>query len=728
VLQRVRLGFLLLGALLAIPLCLLSVHTFRGLAKEREARHRAVASRVFDEAERALGDFLEQEERRAPMDYLAALAGGPSALSGMPEWSFVRGYFATGASGEVRALGSSTSPPPWEKAEALFSSSPALRQARTEEDFAAEADSTSPSPTSLAPTEQALRPQSLGVSPPESPATSPTPSSAPPVYLRRVAPKIQERALEAPPADTNALAEAKRKSEAESRDLSADSAPLDSYEVLEQLNLASSRQRKQSKLELGASEVLAPARQRTDVPRAAQELADSKSGEDERTVPSATAEEAAIAAQDASDRSEAVAGSADDSTGAEREAAGGREFLPLRANILRREDTDTSEAARYWATPGRAPFEVLRLDDDLILLYRYLEDPERGRVRMGFMLDLGLLGAWVDRQVVQESGLGDYLTLTFVADADALAPVLASQEFARSYAFTHRFEAPFDQLHAALAVTPLPEGAATYSIYAMAVMLVLVATAGLFAMYQRVATVIHFSERRSNFAASVSHELKTPLTSIRMYAEMLRDGMIPDAERRQEYLGVITAESERLTRLIQNVLEFSKLERRVERASLEVQSPEPAIRGAIKAIEPHARAMGFEIRLALEEPLPRVELDLDALEQILFNLIDNAIKYAASREPRSIELSARADDDFAFVCVRDHGPGVPAEQLQRIFEPFYRGEHELTRTTRGTGIGLALVRSLCERIRAQVTATNHPEGGLEVCVRLRRAVGPEAEA
>ena len=113
-----------------------------------------------------------------------------------------------------------------------------------------------------------------------------------------------------------------------------------------------------------------------------------------------------------------------------------------------------------------------------------------------------------------------------------------------------------------------------------------------------------------------------------------------------------------------------------------------------------------------------MRVDRDALTQILVNLVDNGIKFAVDSPRKRLVIGAVGFGDGVQLTVRDHGPGVPATQLTEVFEPFFRGERELTRRTRGTGIGLALVQGLCERMGAQLSARNHPEGGFEVTLTL----------
>jgi len=235
-----------------------------------------------------------------------------------------------------------------------------------------------------------------------------------------------------------------------------------------------------------------------------------------------------------------------------------------------------------------------------------------------------------------------------------------------------------------------------------------------------VAVAVAFAERRSDFVAAVSHELKTPLTAIRMYGEMLRDGIVPSDAKRQEYYRHITAESERLSRLINNVLEFARLEKGTRDVALTTGAVEPVVREAVELVRPHVEAEGFALRLESDGALPPVRFERDALLQVLFNLIDNAVKYTGDGAKR-IGLRLARDGDAVRIVVRDHGPGVPARHLAYVFEPFYRGEHELTRRSKGTGLGLALVRGLVERMGGRVRGRNDPDGGFEVTIALAGA-------
>ena len=138
-------------------------------------------------------------------------------------------------------------------------------------------------------------------------------------------------------------------------------------------------------------------------------------------------------------------------------------------------------------------------------------------------------------------------------------------------------------------------------------------------------------------------------------------------------------------------------------------------------LAPHAEREGFRLEVDVPEDLPPVRFDRDALLQVLFNLVDNALKYARDASDRTVRIEARAEQGGVRVAVRDSGPGVPESQLSRIFEPFYRSGDELTRTAQGAGIGLALVRELSERMGAALRGVNASGGGFEVSLLLRGA-------
>jgi signal transduction histidine kinase len=364
----------------------------------------------------------------------------------------------------------------------------------------------------------------------------------------------------------------------------------------------------------------------------------------------------------------------------------------------------------------RTPLIGRVIDAQHLLLSRTLVR-ENQTYRQGLLIQVEELGVWLREQGVGTDGLAAYASVSFATPFSTAPLPIADSAFV----YQHRFAEPFADLSARLALRPLPGvGSVTY-VYALCAAVLAASVLGLAALYRMVSVVVSFADRRSNFVAAVSHELKTPLTAIRMYGEMLRDGMVSSEAKRDEYYRHITVESERLSRLINNVLEFSRLEKGTRQVALVVGSVEPVVREVAELLRPHVEGEGFELHLDVDADLPAVRFERDALMQVLWNLVDNAVKYARDAPAKRITLRCRHDAGGVYVGVRDHGPGVPSRYLGKIFEPFYRGESELTRRSKGTGLGLALVHGLVERMGARVTGRNVPDGGFEVEIVFRRA-------
>lgn len=217
------------------------------------------------------------------------------------------------------------------------------------------------------------------------------------------------------------------------------------------------------------------------------------------------------------------------------------------------------------------------------------------------------------------------------------------------------------------------------------------------------------NELKSELMANVSHELKTPLSVVRMFADMLRSDRVPSEERRMEYLDIICRESERLTSLIDNVLDFSALEGGKGPYRLKQGDLGEAVSRALEAFRYRSEQDGVEIQLERADELPPVLIDQEAIALAIINLLDNAVKYGG-QTPVELELIAKRHS--IDVAVRDHGPGIPTDSLRRVFERFYRGPH--SSTTRGSGIGLSLVQHIAQAHGGRAWAKNAPGGGAVV--------------
>ena len=198
--------------------------------------------------------------------------------------------------------------------------------------------------------------------------------------------------------------------------------------------------------------------------------------------------------------------------------------------------------------------------------------------------------------------------------------------------------------------------------------------------------VIGLSERRAAFVSSVTHELRTPLTTFRMYSEMLARGMVPDAARRQEYLDTLQREAERLTLLVENVLAYARLERgrkpqaidRVKVGDL-LERVGPRLSQRAKQAE-----MQCDVEINTETSDRELITDTNVVEQILFNLVDNAAKYASAATDRRIHVTASANGTSMRLAVCDHGPGIEQRRLGRGMQPFGKSARSLPNRRRGS--------------------------------------------
>jgi signal transduction histidine kinase len=240
-------------------------------------------------------------------------------------------------------------------------------------------------------------------------------------------------------------------------------------------------------------------------------------------------------------------------------------------------------------------------------------------------------------------------------------------------------------------------------------LLLLVLAGGLAATYRVVRRETEMARLKSDFVANVSHDLKTPLSLIRMFAETLELGRVPDEATRREYYAVITRESERLTRLIDNVLDFSRIEGGRRRYALAPAAVEPLVHEVLEAFRYPLAQQGFKVEVDVAPDLPEVRADAEAVKQALANLVDNAIKYSAER--RRLAVRARAAPGGVAIEVADDGVGIPPGELGRIFEKFYRVGASETQGRRGSGVGLALVQHVAEAHGGRIAVESRPGAG-----------------
>ena len=233
------------------------------------------------------------------------------------------------------------------------------------------------------------------------------------------------------------------------------------------------------------------------------------------------------------------------------------------------------------------------------------------------------------------------------------------------------------------------------------------------------------ARQKTGFVANVSHELKTPLTSIRMFAEMLKTGRQQSEAKRLEYLSLMVSESERLTRLINNVLDFSRMEQGRKHYAMERVNLAALCRELLENQRPRYEQNGFDLQLRIEPSRAAtawVEGDPESLKQSLLNLLSNAEKY--SHEQKAIEVELQRDEAWVYIKVMDRGRGVPASQTKQIFEEFYRGDDSLSAKVRGSGLGLSITRRILRDHGGDVLYFPRDGGGSIFRIQLPAAEAP----
>jgi signal transduction histidine kinase len=261
---------------------------------------------------------------------------------------------------------------------------------------------------------------------------------------------------------------------------------------------------------------------------------------------------------------------------------------------------------------------------------------------------------------------------------------------------------------------------------------VFAALAGLVAARSAFQRQLHLNEMKSNFVSSVSHELRAPIASVRLMAENLEGGKIADAPRQNEYFRFIVQECRRLSSLIENVLDFSRIEQGRKQYEFEPADLDLLTQTTLKLMEPYAAEKGVSLRLensGNREAAAKIELSVDgrAIQQALVNLMDNAIKHSAKGETVTVGIEMQNGNDATAantqsptvnLFVSDHGPGIPAGEQEKIFERFYRRGSELRRGTQGVGIGLSIVKHIVEAHGGRVTVQSETGKGSRFTIRL----------
>ncbi len=349
--------------------------------------------------------------------------------------------------------------------------------------------------------------------------------------------------------------------------------------------------------------------------------------------------------------------------------------------MLRRISQERAGYASTWQSHGDIPWIVGLCD--------FLGDQPQ------FLL--AFHGPLVLKKVIQESGLAD----TFPGNCMIVLST-GGESFSLGGAF-EGFHLRFDETD----VPAWTKSSLPFPILYWLILILVVGftTFGGYLLWRDVGRELAIVEMRSQFAASVSHELKTPLTSIRMFAEALTMGVQTKPKAQKEYLHTIISESERLSRLLNNVLDFSKIEQGTRTYRFEPTSLEEVIHAAVEAMAFPMDQKGFDLQVEIGEGIPEVQADRDALEQAVLNLLHNAMKY--SGESREIQLRLRRNGDLVQIDVIDHGIGILEEYKNQIFGKYFRVPGIENQKIPGTGLGLTIVSHIAKSHGGRIEVESH---------------------
>jgi len=314
----------------------------------------------------------------------------------------------------------------------------------------------------------------------------------------------------------------------------------------------------------------------------------------------------------------------------------------------------------------------------------------------------------------------DSLGSAIVTDADGIEMYRSPVQYQPTYAGHDTVEAMMGGMRVQVSLRPdmaskliiggMPRDQRPRLLILVALTAVLVGVA-----LQQLRREYELARLRSDFVSGVSHELRTPLAQIRMFSETLLLGRVRSDEERERSLEIIDQEARRLTHLVENLLHFSRSERRLTRLSPTPAPLAPLLREAAEGFAPLAAARGVSLCTALTDGVV-APVDADALRQMLLNLLDNAVKYGPSGQ--TVTLGLTTSDGRARICVDDQGPGIPAADRERIWDQFWRLERDRGSAVAGTGIGLSVVRELVALHGGRAWAEDAPSSGGRFVIEL----------
>ncbi len=387
---------------------------------------------------------------------------------------------------------------------------------------------------------------------------------------------------------------------------------------------------------------------------------------------------------------------------------------------FRSRDKDAQPEAEPEVVAEVDPFQSEVIDKRWLVFYRKVW-PQKRRYIQGFTASLPeFLESHLDSAFLN-SALPETASYLVFHQGELLEPAPVGRTNPRPLLLhSAALPYPLNDFDLAIIVAQLPQSPAHQLVNFLALFLSVLFLGGFLGVYRLTVKQMELAQKKSDFVSAVSHELKTPLTAIRMYGEVLMEGWVEE-EKKEGYYQQIHDESVRLSRLIQNVLTLAELERSEWQINLTALQPVEFVAEITERLSSQVNRAGFKFETVTEGEVKPIHFDTDALTQILINLIDNAIKFSKDAETKKIVLTVSQLGNDCYIRVRDFGPGIPSRKLKNIFEKFYRIDNEMTRTTRGTGIGLSLVKMLADAMGAHVDVANR-QPGTEFSLRFTSSV------
>lgn len=385
--------------------------------------------------------------------------------------------------------------------------------------------------------------------------------------------------------------------------------------------------------------------------------------------------------------------------------------------------------------------------DPFLLAYRALPDPSG-------IYTTGLLGLQINLEQLRQKLFPTILRNLKSSDQVTLAILNESGDYVIGTARSteppiavRTLEEPFEFWQVAVYLSEAAPAAqrwdfrTTLSLWLISLLLLSILL-GAYIFIRRARREAYLSQMKSTFVSNVSHELRTPLASIKMLAELLEMQLAGQSAtasenfkaRAENYLGIIRRECSRLGRLIENVLDFSKIERGVKQYSFEYEDPAAVVRMAVDSFRPHAEEQGFTLALDIAEPLPELRLDADAISQVILNLLSNAVKY--SDAVKDIRVRAYQKNTNVVIEVSDRGIGIAAAELSKVFDDFYRADQRLNSQKQGgMGLGLTLARQIVRAHGGEISVRSEVGHGstftftlpIPESVMLENSLGEEAQ-